>query len=57
MKSAKRLLEKYNEHTIKLMLLKHEATNNKQHTHEILPITPTVIRVRSPRIMNYFGFN
>ncbi|CAM4764269.1 unnamed protein product [Rotaria magnacalcarata] len=31
--------------------------HNKQQIRGILPITPTVIRVKNPRIMNYFGFD
>ncbi|CAF1272712.1 unnamed protein product [Rotaria sordida] len=31
--------------------------HNKQHIRGILPITPTVIRVKNPRIMNYLGFD
>ncbi|CAF3503035.1 unnamed protein product [Rotaria socialis] len=31
--------------------------HNKQQTRGILPITPTVIRVKNPRIMNYLGFD
>ncbi|CAF3625902.1 unnamed protein product [Rotaria sp. Silwood1] len=30
---------------------------NKQHIQGILPITPTVIRIKNPRIMNYLGFD
>ncbi|CAF0933098.1 unnamed protein product [Adineta steineri] len=31
--------------------------HDKQRIQGILPITPTVVRVKSPRIINYLGFN
>jgi len=30
---------------------------DKQRIQGILPITPTVVRVKNPRIMNYLGFS
>ncbi|CAF0933114.1 unnamed protein product [Adineta steineri] len=58
-KSMLSTLEQYEKELGGAKNLPSDETNfhDKQRIQGILPITPTVVRVKSPRIINYLGFN
>ncbi|CAF4435780.1 unnamed protein product, partial [Adineta steineri] len=58
-KSMLTTLEQYEKELDGVKNLPSDETSfhDKQRIQGILPITPTVVRVKSPRIINYLGFN
>ena len=58
----KSILSKFEECEKELDVFKNSISKeinfrDKQHVRGILPITPTIVRVKNSRIMNYLGFN
>lgn len=58
-RSALSTVERYNQklETFNNPTLNKMNANDKKQIPGLLPITPTVVRVKSPRIINYLGFD